>query len=923
MELKKLREKLAIKLAIIVSVFLLLFSIAGPSAYAFTVEQSTLNQDGISVDVKQIKELATYDFQSDFATPSQALAQTIAAMVSVDLKGPDGMFTTRWTAQDVLKYLYPNYNDAQLKGATITPDQAMSWLHSVGYTASIVNRPLTTEEIKSNLDKSQPIVTVLANQNGNDWLEQNYAAVIYAHDDVAAGNQNLHASFLKSVNYGEAVIQDGSEGQAFTFPELTDEPDPMKASSTFKWVSTITDIKPDPSWESAQTIQGDKKAGIFAAHLTSSGNQSQLDFTDPAIKGLSGKFPDSNTDQVTKLDAVAIINLYEAADKQKTIDDLDNYLKVSRNTYVTTQQIMNWYQSLGFDFDVIKGKAPMSSTIAINKSGRVYLTIFTASKPENPIKNTAALGIGYLNNNTDGYRPYWSGIKVSDQVIPYYDTPGTMEGYAQYQKLAREFKYSNILGVTKGYDFSHKDKYYYSEDATIYNIRGKGEPDGTEVSNKPSTSVVTPPPATSNVKPAVNANYETASNFKVSETQGQEPWCSEYVQAAAVNTLENSQLTSAKQIMQLLNPGVSDEELATKGSGHISDNVNVLKNSYQVTEDIENRALSFDEVKKEIDAGGIIEMDENNVSSTPGSEEDQETAHAVAIVGYVLPSDNKGEAPYYEIWNPWWQGTFYMSSQSKTMKLGGIDYKWMRTWHNFRRIANSASQSIDENVLNQKTASASENTTVSVLKPTGPSPSLPQVSKITDSFLRQEKSKTGFNLEAIITRNKDKARQDLENVSNINTRVLSAPVGMNAPVAQMGRETVAQAYFFAGSKYGYAFSHDGRYMRARKDSRTKTIGAGNGIGFRDNVNNMNDNFDKTFATGVTTALVAACVVFFPEGEAIMSFINSLADSFVGKIITQIVGLPGSFKSGLLADFIVSLGEYLYYSYRAGELYDEL
>ncbi|UYT10388.1 hypothetical protein [Lactococcus garvieae] len=232
------------------STLLLLATATIPNALAFSVAQSGYNQDGISVDVKQINELADNNLFADESTPSQALAQTIATMVSKDPSGDNGNFTEVLSAKDVLQYFYPNASEKELEGTGITPVQGVEWLNFKGYTATIIDRPLTTSEIKKHLDNSEPIVTVLENQNAENWLNQHYAGVLYAHDDVETGiaEGRLHASFIKSINYGEASINDGEEANAFKFADMANSPDPIQAESAFKWVSTITEIKRDPSW---------------------------------------------------------------------------------------------------------------------------------------------------------------------------------------------------------------------------------------------------------------------------------------------------------------------------------------------------------------------------------------------------------------------------------------------------------------------------------------------------------------------------------------------------------------------------------------------------------------------------------------------------------------------------------------------------
>lgn len=695
------------KTGVMVSTLLLLATTIVPNAMAFSVTQNNANQNGISVDIKQIKELSNDNLLASNATPSQALAQTIATLISHDPSGNDGNFTEVLDANDVLQYFYPNYTEEQLKGTTITPTQAIEWLHYKGYTATIVDRALTTDEIKKHLDNSEPIITVLENQNTQNWLNQNYAGVLYGHSDVETGvtEGKLHASFIKTVNYGEAIINDGTEAEVFQFPDLQYAPDPIQAESSFKWVSTITEIKRDQSWTNSQTISGDKAKGVFAHKVTSDGKQSQVDFTDPEVASLLNKYPDENKEHVSKLAAVSLINLYEDKEHQKTVQDLEEFLKISTNTYITSQNIMDWYAYLGFDFDVINGRAPMDLTKAINDSGRLYLTTFKPLDKNNPVKSTVALGTGYLKNSFNGYRPYWSTVKMSEQIIPFYDTPMTNAGMDQAQKLAQTFKYTTVKRVVSD-PFSKTD---YEEDKTIYNIRLKGTPDESGIVNKPDESVVTPP-TESNVTPTTNANYIQAEYFNIRETQNQEPWCSDYVNAGAINTiykapLDNSEtkgaITTAKKLMQLDRPGVPDEELVTLPGTTVAHALEVMQENYNVTADFEMRTLSFAEVKKEIDAGGIIQMDGADSESV-----DTSSGHAVAIVGYVIPEEGN-QAPYYIVWNPWWDSTFYLSSNAQTFNLGGKKYKWNRTWHNWRKTnGRSLVQKLDPTIGDQKVMNA-------------------------------------------------------------------------------------------------------------------------------------------------------------------------------------------------------------------------
>lgn len=680
------------KCGVTLSTLILLATSTVPNALAFSVTQNNTNENGISVDIKQIKELANNNLLVSDATPSQALAQTLASLVSHDPSGNNGNFTEVLDANDVLQYFYPNYTDEQLKGATLTPAQGVEWLHSKGYNATIIDRPLNTTEIKKRLDNSEPIVTVLQNQNASDWLDSTYAGVLYAHDDVETGTAEgkLHASFIKTVNYGEAQIADGTEAQAFQFPELKNTPDPVQANSSFKWVSTITGIKRDPSWENAQTINGDKAKGIFQYKLTQAKGQSQVDFTDPNVTALLNKFPMETKDQTAKLAAVSLINLYEDEAHQKTVQDLEQYLKIAPSTCVTSQQIVNWYKYLGFDFDIYKGRAPMNLTMAINNTGRLYLTLFKAKDPKNKVKTTAGLGTGYLNNSFSGYRPYWSTVKMGENLIPYYDVPLNQAGLKKQQALAKQFKYTNVQKVVS----SPFSKTVYDEEMTLYNIRLKGTPNDSGITIKPTQSVTTPP-VTSNVKPTTNASYNKAPSFNIRETQGQEMWCSEYVNAGAINTVcqapvteaeDKGAVTTAKKLMELNRPGIPYDKLKDLTGTTVADLITLMQKNYNITTDFEMRPLSFAEVKKEIDAGGIVQMDGNNSESTDAPGTGDNLGHSVAIVGYVMPTSGN-QAPYYIVWNPWWDNTFYLSSQAKTYNLGGVNYKWTRTWHNWRRIS--------------------------------------------------------------------------------------------------------------------------------------------------------------------------------------------------------------------------------------------
>ena len=263
----------------------------------------------------------------------------------------------------------------------------------------------------------------------------------------------------------------------------------------------------------------------------------------------------------------------------------------------------------------------------------------------------------------------------------------------------------------KTYDYDHiytqdeqgKQASEYEEEVTLYNIRAKESTDTVNV-DTPEDSPSSPATPVNNI----NASYHSLSTFKISETQGQEPWCSEYVAASAINNMNRNTEVTAQSIMEAYLPNVSLDALKTMTGGSIEDSLKALQDKYQVTADVENRSLSFDEVKKELDAGEIIQMDafDQNETAPQGSEDN--TGHSLAIVGYIMPADGDTtkHAPYYEVWNPWWGNTVYISSKSQYFNLAGVQYKWGRTWHNWRKVTSGAETQTTPTVAQQKVASA-------------------------------------------------------------------------------------------------------------------------------------------------------------------------------------------------------------------------
>ena len=696
-------KKFKLKSALVASIGALLFSGLSPTVYAFTNQNSTTNTDGVNIEVKQIKELSgksLFDYTGK-ELPTQVLASTLAHIVQTDTISQGT--PEYYSGVDVMKYLYPKDTDEQLKNELISAEQALSWLNSVGYSATITNRALTTDEIKKNLDNAQPMLTILTGQNDNDWLHKQEAGILYAHDDVEAGDSKLHASFIMSYDHEDMTIQDGQEANAFQFSDASQSVDDSQRTNTFKWTQTISNFKRDPSWNNRENIREDRKNGIFTTTLSKEGeNVVQADFTDDDVKALWGLHKDLPISvSTTKVDAVALVNLYMDATHQKTVEDFDDFAKISEETPATTKQIEDWLDSLGFSFDTTTGKVTKELTKSLGSEGKLYLSVVNATEADNPRKNEAIIGAGFADN-TEGYTPNWVNVKA-EQINPQYQVDWSLPNAMDIlEKKMKAFDYDTIL--RDGYLGSTYYDYNYNADTLIYNIKEKDKPNGVANSFTKSLS--------SKQEVSTSVDYATAPDFAIRETQGQEPWCAEYVNAAAVNTVEKATqagnpVTSAKTLMQLIYPGVPDSELSTMGGGTIENNLSVMQKNYGVTADVENKTLNFEQVKKEVDSDNIVQIDayDSKETAPPGSSDN--VGHSLAIVGYVLPPSGSDQTPYYEVWNPWWRKSIYVSVNSDTIRLGGTDYKWTRTWHNWRKIDKDADLNISKSIGKQKVANAS------------------------------------------------------------------------------------------------------------------------------------------------------------------------------------------------------------------------
>lgn len=569
----------------------------------------------------------------------------------------------------------------------------------------------------------------------------------------------------------------------------------------------------------------------------------------------------------TKRSAVALVNLYEDAAHQKTVADLETFAGVAPTAAITSKQVMDWYNYLGLVFDTQTGRFSKAKSMAVNKSGRLYYTFLKAKIAPDNIQNWGMIGMGY-NDNSFSYSPEQSYLNEDFAPSMYWSLRAN-ETSSQANDRMKTYDYDHIC--TK--DEQGKQASEYEEEVTLYNIRAKESTDTVDV----NTPIDSPSSPTTPVN-AINAAYHPLSAFKINETQGQEPWCSEYVAASAINTLNKTNSVTAQAIMQAYRPNVCLDQLKTMGGGSIDNSLKALQSKYQVTADVENRALSFDEVKKELDAGQIIEADayDQNETAPQGSEDN--VGHSLAIVGYILPADGDTtkHAPYYEVWNPWWGNTFYVSSKAPYFNLAGTQYKWARTWHNWRRVGTDVTTKTDPAIAQQKVASA-VNPEAIKLK------TLPQLSPKVSLYNPKTPNPTDYLF------------QDYPLPKN---NVLEGLV------SEMGSETRC-TNFLTGTEYGYSESKNGGYLvRARIGSNRKTIKAGTlTTRFEKDVDQMKD-YRKGLLASMALSVVFAIAALVTGGAsmlAITAFFAALGlgSASIGGVLHTINGFTDAATNALL------------------------
>ncbi|ATC61283.1 C47 family peptidase [Lactococcus raffinolactis] len=861
-------KKLLIQLVMLIGVGFVLLPYSAQTALALTSDNTTTTIDDVKVDLKQIKEIARPTWQIINSNDgrdgriSQSLAASVVSVVNADTQN-DGWVS----ASDMLSWLYPNDTIEALKSENISAEQAVAWLNSKGYSASIVNRSLTTDEIKKSLDNTSPIVTIFESQDSANWLEKQTTGVLYAHTDVEAGTEKLHQSFVKTAYHGELSIQDGTEQSPFKFEDQDENPNSSIAASEYKWVKSITDIKKDPTWESSSKILSNRASGVFNVNLTKSGNDiTGAEFTDPDVQALRRKHPATIKDSETKLAAVSLINLYFDDENQKTVADLETFAKIETSQEVTGEQIVNWYKSLGFSCDTSQGRLTKDLTKSLSSSGKLYLTTYKALDKKDKIQQLASIGKGFTENNF-GYNPDISPVIRDESISTVYNINWSgQNAYQEYLARNKSFNYDYFTRIDISKGASQGD---YQSDLTIYNIRQKSAPEVENTQFKPIIPDVTVPEKT--------GTFNSNNNFYIRETQGSEPWCAAYVNAAAINTLgkaTDTPITTAKTIMQADCPDLSDEELSKTQGSTIENFVNIINSKYNMGVTVEDRALSFDEVKKEIDDGLIIEMDVYDANAET-YEEKLKTEHAVAIVGYVTPRDgDKSKVPYYEIWNPWWPSTFYIPANAETFNLGGVNYKWGRSWYNWRH---NGSVSVDESAAKQKVAGMGNPSSVVEKNLIEPNPLL-----------------RGKNVYS---------NNNLKNSEDVMQQYVSA----------FGRETTAWS-LLGGDTFGYAQSTEKAHatQRARHGKRTVNTPSNSDVAktFKKDVDALNRSYEVLIGMGLGNPIIKTIAnVFKGKGDSKGKWNSGEKDkeNFIAGLF-KLLGISiGKFG---LASYLYAIEEYV-------------
>ena len=233
--------------------------------------------------------------------------------------------------------------------------------------------------------------------------------------------------------------------------------------------------------------------------------------------------------------------------------------------------------------------------------------------------------------------------------------------------------------------------------------------------------------------------------------------------------------------------------------------------------------------------------------------------------------------PYYEVWNPWWGNTFYVSSKATYFNLAGTQYKWARTWHNWRKVTTSATTKTAPVIAQQKVASAPNPEAIKVK-------TLPKMSPKVALYNPKTPNPTDYLFKA-------------------------SPLPQNnvfkGLVSEMGSETSC-TNVLTGTAYGYSESKNGGYLvRARIGSNRKTIQAGTlTTRFEKDVDGMKANRNGLLAS-MALSVVFAIATLVTGGAsmlAITAFFSALGlgSASIGGVLHTINEFTYAATDALLA-----------------------
>lgn len=245
----------------------------------------------------------------------------------------------------------------------------------------------------------------------------------------------------------------------------------------------------------------------------------------------------------------------------------------------------------------------------------------------------------------------------------------------ELQKISEE----NVTDVNNPITlFSEKGDIYYSlknERTLIYESPGKTKSLTNDVTDEDITNFSENVidiaenedysiPIMSRANVSSDANH-VMIDFKITETQGDQPWCAAYVAAAALRNKKNPIGVSAYGMMKMTFPKLSDKQLFDTAISREQIKSFANKNGSYPT--ITNGPLSKGQVRQQLKNSSAV------YAGGPGTGAYKGGRHAWDIYGWV--TYGPGIDVYYA-WNPWNSYPVTMDANSNTLNVPGGSFKW-------------------------------------------------------------------------------------------------------------------------------------------------------------------------------------------------------------------------------------------------------